>query len=458
MLALLNDVLDLSRIEAGHMEMAQEEFDLRAVLDEVRDTLGSSAELAGLELRCNTPSDLPGLLLGDPQRVRQVLLNLVGNALKFTERGTVEVEVKVVRQGSAAALLRISVHDTGIGIPPEELPALFEKFARGRPSDGRPRGGTGLGLTIAREIVERMGGTLTATSRPGVGSSFHAEIEFPVVDARLPGHGADVLVGRRVLVVDGDADRQRQLARRVRRLGCRYEFGTSGAEALAKLRHAAESGDGYWAVLLCESCPGMAAEEFRGQVLGDPRLAATPVLDYATGPVRQSDLAARLLALADGIGAAANITRQATTVESASAGSREAVDDARPTGAPQRILLVEDNEVNRKLVLAMLERSGCETVVARDGIEGVEAARGGGFDLVLMDCQMPKMDGYAATRAIRELPGEAGSVAIVALTANAMDGDRARCLDAGMDDYLAKPLRGVELDAMLRRWLPSAGR
>jgi len=441
MLGLLNDVLDLSRIEAGHMELVQEEFDLRSVLDEVVDTFRSSAELAELELRLSVPANLPGMLLGDAQRLRQVLLNLVGNALKFTEQGRVDLEAEVVRQGAGSATLRLSVRDTGVGIPEADLPRLFEKFTRGRSPDGRTRGGTGLGLTISREIVERMGGTLAATSEVGSGSCFRVEIELPVVDPRLPVGEADALVGRRVLVVDGDADRQRQAARRLRRLGCRYEYGGPPREALARLRHAAEAGDPYWAVLAADDATGHDVDALEAQLRLDLKCAAVPVLRYGRTPLRQARLAEQLLDLV----ATENGAGDASRPPAKEPGS----------GPVPHVLLVEDNEVNRVLLATMLERLGCTIEAANDGVDGVAAATRGGFDLIFMDCQMPRMDGYAATRAIRELPGEAGAVPIVALTASAVDGDRERCLQAGMDDYLSKPLQGAQLAAVLRRWVPS---
>ena len=468
MLALLNDILDLSRIEAGRMELETSAFGLRGLLDEVHETLSANSTLSGLKWACEVQPEVPDALLGDSQRLRQVLLNLAGNALKFTEKGNVTVRVAATERVGDAVGLRFRVEDTGIGISEEELPRLFAKFTQGAGGTSL-RSGSGLGLTISREIVHLMGGRMGAESTLGEGSCFWFEITLPLATPRTvdPDESADVLVGRRVLVADTPGPRLRTLARLVRRAGCRYETTTAGGEALARLRHAVEGDDPYWMVLLGDALEGMTATDFRRSVQSDAKLRrihlvrlgeADEEVDTRPGaavlphPPTVEGLRALLVRLAMAPQATEPAAAQQVAAELPTAQAPPPADTPTPTDQA-RILVVDDNSVNRMLVKAMLDRCGHQVDMVDGGVAAVAAVAATDYDVVLMDCSMPDVDGFEATRRIRALDGDRATVAVIALTAHVMEGDRARCLEAGMDDYLSKPVRSEELRDTVDRWL-----
>ena len=479
MLALLNDILDLSRIEAGRMELEAVEFEPRKVLEEVQDGLGSRATLKNLDWNAFATEDVPMALVGDSLRLRQVLLNLAGNAMKFTEKGEVVIETRLIERMDDMARLRFEIRDTGCGIPSEVLPHLFEKFIQADTSTTRTHGGSGLGLAISRELVDLMDGRMGALSTEGEGSTFWFEVDFPVSQVLMPPVGtAEVLVGRRVLVVDDIETNLRVLSGQVRRMGCRYETAGNANEAMARLQDAILNDDPF-SVMICDNLmPGRSGMQLATDVRRDPRfdgmvmmlmtsnrvkgdisLARTAgFVGHLTKPVKYPTLKRELLRL---VGEeeplppppprAEDMRREAPALLPAP----DVDDDADPAGSmpTARILLAEDNVVNRKLAERILTSAGLEVDWASDGNKALHMASEQTYDLILMDCQMPEMDGYEATRRIRALGGSNITLPIIALTANAMVGDRKKCLDAGMDDYVSKPLKREIFLEVLRHWL-----
>ncbi|MCP4094017.1 MAG: response regulator [Planctomycetes bacterium] len=469
MLDLLNDILDLSRIEAGKMELEAAEFDIHKVLEEVQDSLGARAVLKNIDWNALASDEVPGTLVGDSTRLRQILLNLAGNAMKFTNKGEVAVEVDVVTRTEDEVRLRMEVRDTGCGIAEETLPGLFEKFTQADASTTRTHGGSGLGLAITRELVDLMGGRLGALSTLGEGSVFWVELEFPVIKNRISSSGtAELLVGRRILIVDDIETNQRVLSGQVRRMGCRYETASNATQALARLREAIE-GDDPFSMMLCDKqMPGMSGMQLAHHIRkdqelddlvmalmssnrdrGDTALARTSgFCAHLSKPVKFSRLKRELL----------HILGDQGDAQAPRAKVNKNTQDTSPDAEQNisgRVLLAEDNAVNRKLAERMLAGTSLDVTTVVNGLEALHAAASGDFDLVLMDCQMPEMDGYEATRRIRALKAPLNKIPIVALTANAMVGDRRKCLAEGMDDYLSKPLTKERLLSVLREWLVS---
>ncbi len=463
---VINDILDFSKIEAGRMDVEAIEFQPQDLIPDIVRTLAARALEKGLELRCRTEPDLPPTLLGDPGRLRQVLLNLVGNALKFTERGAVEVSVGVASREPGAVLLQISVRDTGIGIAADQQQRIFDAFSQADSGITRRYGGTGLGLTICARLVELMGGRIGVRSAPGQGSEFHFTLrcgvpEFQAAALPLALEAESALQGLHVLLlVDGAAARD-PLLRVLHSWGLVPHVALDSAAATAVLHEAKQRGQSCRLALLDLVLPGSdafaVAQQLRDAAAPDPialvmlssigqrgdalRCREIGVHAFLSKPVPPSELYNAIVsALAgdDTSAAPALITRHSL---------RE-----RRRGA--KILLVEDNEVNRVLATVILERMGHSATVAQDGVEAVELCAQHAFDLVLMDMQMPRLDGLQATALIRAQGAAQREVPIVALTANAFDSDRRRCLEAGMDDYLAKPFDARQLAEKLERWLP----
>ncbi len=479
LLHLINDILDLSKIEAGKVELEAAPFDLLMVLEGVQDSLSPKALEKRLDWNSFARAEVPTQLIGDPLRLRQVLLNLASNAIKFTEHGEVSLEVTLVERDSAGARLKFSVRDTGIGIAPEARARLFQKFSQADSSTTRRYGGTGLGLTISRQLVQMMGGDIEVVSQTGEGSTFSFAIPLPVQPNNgAPPAASDLLVGRRVLVLDDLETNRRVLSGQARRLGCRYDVCADADEAERLLASAHEQGDPYFCVWGDYCMPGRNGLEFAHSVRSDARHAHLRLLLLSSylhelGDERAAQEAGFDLQIAKPVKLAQ--LREAMTRLVLAPAPLYAAPHAKPhpasvnpplgtalqpaagtDAAPARILLAEDNAVNRKLVLRMLQNAGYAAQIAENGVQAVAAVGAAEFDLILMDCQMPEMDGFAATRAIRALGGRNAEVPVVALTANAMVGDRERCLAAGMDDYLSKPLRAEEFIRMLERWLGRA--
>ncbi len=464
LLNVINDILDFSKVEAGRLELEELDFDLRESVENVCDILAQRAHDKGLELVTVVDERVPDALIGDSGRLRQVLMNLVGNAVKFTESGEVSVRVDLVEESAEAAFLKFEVRDTGIGIPAEALPRLFHAFVQADGSTTRKYGGTGLGLAISRQIVGLMGGEIGATSTPGAGSVFRFTARF----ARRVGSSARrvarrvELLGRRTLVVDDNATNREVLARSLQSCGMAVTCAADGPSALRLALEAAGRGMPYELGVLDMMMPGMDGLQLTRAIRGSPELPHMGLLlltsvggqgepaearragvdAYLTKPIRQAQLVDCL------------VTMLGRGDASLSAGGpAPAAETARQSGA--RILIVDDNAVNRAVIVGMLEVYQCVTVEAGNGREAVTAVSDGSFDLVFMDCQMPVLDGFEATAEIRRLERLDGHrrVPIVALTASALKGERERCLAAGMDDYLSKPVRQSELGDAVRRWV-----
>ena len=386
-------------------------------------------------------------------RLRQVLTNLVGNAVKFTEAGRVTLEAEVLAESATHVRLRLTVRDTGIGIPRDRQAAIFESFTQADGSTTRRYGGTGLGLTISRQLSALMGGQLGLASEPGVGSAFWVELGLEreeVVDAEPPSTPAS-LAGLRVLVVDDFDVNRRIYCEQLRSWGCVADAVASGAAALDAL-HATVDVDPYRLVLLDMHMPGMDGAMTAAAIKADPRLAAVPiVLLSSIGTCSRAEMHER--------GFAAVLTKPVRQSHLRDIVATVAGDRAAAPAAPAaplrarlglRVLLAEDNAVNRKVTLQMLARLGCDSSAVEDGARAVAALAAGDYDVVLMDVQMPEMDGFEATAAIRRREhASGGHVPIIAMTAHAMEGDRERCLAAGLDGYLAKPVKMDELARVL---------
>jgi signal transduction histidine kinase/DNA-binding response OmpR family regulator len=480
LLHIINDILDFSTIEAGRLHFESVDFSVREITEEVAELLASRAHAKDLEMLLRIDDDVPAFVHGDPGRLRQVLINLIGNAVKFTARGEVEIRVRLAPPGAGhpeehrlcapagSCALEFTVRDTGIGMTASARERIFNAFSQADGSATRRFGGTGLGLVISRQLVELMGGTIDVESTPGEGSTFRFVAVLPVSDtpASLP-QWTDELRGLRALIVDDKPASCAILQRHASACGIASTAADCAERALAMLADAAAGGSPYDVVLIDMKMPGTSGAQLAHAIAaaaayGAPKLimmtslsarevaANTPppgVYACINKPVRRAELYGCI----------------AGTIGRASGGAAAATPaDAQPAAIAARVLVVEDNRINQQICLAMLRSFGCETEIAGNGREGFDAACGGEFDLVLMDCQMPEMDGYAATALIRARESDLNAhradgtperhIPIVALTANAMEGDREKCLSAGMDDYLTKPFKKDQLHAMLRRW------
>ncbi len=476
LLTVINDILDFSKIEAGKLHLDPAPFPVRDSLDDTVRTLGLRAQQKGLELACHVAPDVPDVLVGDVGRLRQVLVNLVGNAIKFTERGEVVVDVQVCAPppGAAAApeelWLALSVSDTGIGIPADKLEAVFRPFEQVDSSASRRFGGTGLGLAIAAQLVALMGGRLAVESTPGRGSTFSFRARFgaaPGAAAPAPREPADVR-GLPVLVVDDNATNRHILEEMLANWRMRPTAVAGGREALAELMRAAAAGEPYPFLLVDARMPDMDGFELAAQVKAHPELAGATIMmlvsadrqgnaercraagisAYLMKPLKQSELLNTIQDVLSACGVPQLIE----------AGRRAPAEPhVTPSAAPLRVLLAEDNAINQQLALRILQKRGHEVVVAANGREALEALGRGRFDVVLMDLEMPEVGGFEATAALRAREKETGShVPVVALTAHAMKGDRERCLAAGMDGYVTKPILARELFAALDEVLAGA--
>jgi signal transduction histidine kinase/DNA-binding response OmpR family regulator/HPt (histidine-containing phosphotransfer) domain-containing protein len=465
LLAIINDVLDFSKIEAGKLDLEQVDFDLSELLGEALDMVTALAQRKSLELDLTLGETIPPVLVGDPTRLRQVLLNLLSNAVKFTERGWVRLTANLMQATADRAVVRFEVSDTGIGITAAARAQLFREFSQADTSTTRKFGGTGLGLAISKRLVEKMGGTIDFESEPGRGTRFWFTVDLPIGHLTPEAKSAErALGGVRVLVVDDNATNRQVLRRHLSTAGVKVVEAAAGPEALIHLLSAAQGGEPFDVVLLDFHMPVMdgmmLARAIRSQEPGRripimlvasyrdkeklEEARSLGVVEYLVKPVRKAAL----------LGAVARLAGR----------SPDAADErsTKPPAPPQtrrRVLLVEDNAVNQRVGVLMLEKLNCLVEVAANGREAVERTAATRYDLVLMDCQMPVMDGFAATAEIRKLPGPAARTPIIALTANALAGERDRCLAAGMDDYLPKPVNQRLLAEKLDQWAPqgSAG-
>ena len=468
LLTVINDILDFSKIEAGRVDLEETDFDVRDCLEGTLKMLSLRADEKGVELLCEIDPAVPETVRGDSNRLRQVIVNLVGNAIKFTDEGEVAVKVESEASGGKDRLLHFTVSDTGIGIAPEKLKSIFDPFTQADSSTTRKYGGTGLGLTISVRLVEMMGGSIRVESEIGKGTKFHFTARVGVVDARPIQIGtiapAELLRGVKVLIVDDNRTNRRILEGMITRWEMKTTSVPGGEEALLELSAARETGQPYGLILTDMHMPKMDGFTLIERIRQRPELSTATIMmltsaghrgdaercrelgvaAYLMKPVRQSELReaiARALGAREQNGAIPLITRYS-------------LGDARDPDTILRILVAEDNPVNQRLIARLLEKRGHRVTMVADGRETVEAVEKDIYDLVLMDIQMPEMDGLEATAAIRKR--EAGTevhVPIVALTAYAMKDDRDRCIAAGMDGYLSKPLRPQELDQLLEGYI-----
>ncbi len=467
LLAVINDILDFSKIEAGKLDLEELDFDLRTMLEDVAEMLAVRAQDKGLELICRIDPEMPTLLRGDPGRLRQILVNLIGNAIKFTSEGEVVVETRPEMESESIIRLRFEVRDTGIGIPEEKLGLLFSAFQQVDASTTRRFGGTGLGLVISKRLARLMGGEIGVTSGAGRGSTFWFSA---VLRKQDPSRGAGLeradVRGVRILAVDDNATNRLVLSEQLSSWGVRHEEADSAAQALRMLQAAVTAGDPFRIVITDMQMPVTDGETLGKAIKADPALRGALLVmmtslglrgdakrleeigfsAYLTKPVKQSqlhDCLATVLGRSLGNG----------RVEPALL-TRHSLSEARRHGF--RILLADDNSTNQQVALRVLEKLGYRAEAVANGQEAVQALSDAPYDLVFMDVQMPVMDGFEATRAIRS--GTSGvrnpRVPVIAMTAHAMKGDRERCLEEGMDDYVSKPIVPADLVKALEKWLP----
>jgi len=475
LLTIINDILDFSKIEAGKLAFETLDFDLVETVEGALDMFAERARQKGIELACSVPADLPRRLRGDPGRLRQVITNLMGNALKFTEKGEVVVRVTKESETDTHAVIGFSVKDTGVGIPAEVKSRLFQAFSQADSTTTRRFGGTGLGLAISKQLVEMMGGQIGVNSELGKGSTFwfHVRLEKQTgAEEPAPAFYLHDIFDLRVLVVDDNATNRQILRHQLYAWKMQKGSAANGYEALDLLREAAEEKKPYDLALLDMQMPEMDGMTLARAIKADPLISATRIIiltsmgymhsqeelraagvdAYLIKPVKQSRLFDCLV----------NVLGR-TAAEHAFAKTAIEAAPVQPTAemaqlSHTRILLAEDNTVNQKVALAQLKGLGFTADAVANGHEVLSALRQVPYDIIFMDCQMPEMDGYEASRLIREAERKSNAswkvpVRIVAMTANAMAGDREMCIAAGMDDYLSKPVRKTDLQSALIKWI-----
>ncbi len=459
LLMIINDILDFSKIEAGKLEIEMLDYDFYQAVEDVVQLLASRAHSKGLELAVRFDEALPSALHGDPYRFRQVLTNLLGNALKFTDQGEVLIDIAC----DEARGLLISVHDTGAGMSKATCDKLFTAFEQADSSTTRRYGGTGLGLAISRKLVQLMGGEIGVDSALGKGSTFW--FTMPLHKATQPPKAAypKALTDKRVLIVDDNATNTEILLHHARAAGMQHASASNGFEAMAQLQHAHASGKPFDLAVVDMKMPGMNGLELAAAVRENAALHALPIIMVTS--LHSGDELSRARELGVGAYLAKPVRRQdlframAQAVGGPAARAQDAVAGvSNRTLIRAHVLLAEDNSVNQIVARNMFKLIGCTFEIVPNGQAALDAAKQGGYDIVLMDCQMPILDGYAATRAIRaweaEQPNGGKRIPIVALTANALVGDADTCIAAGMDDHLAKPYSRNQLTATMARWLP----
>jgi signal transduction histidine kinase/DNA-binding response OmpR family regulator len=466
LLTVINDILDFSKIEAGKIDLEAVDFNLRDCLEATLKTLAVRGDEKGLELLCEIAPEVPEIVQADSSRLRQILTNLIGNAIKFTDEGEVALRVQVDASDKERRLLQFIVSDTGIGIPPEKQKLIFDPFTQADTSTTRKYGGTGLGLTISSRLVAMMGGKLWLESEVGCGTQFHFTLQCKCSDATVElGTVAppEVLRGVKVLIVDDNRTNRRILEGILKRWEMKFTSVEDGDTALEELSAAREVAEPYALILTDVHMPGMNGFTLVEHIRHTPGLSTATIMmltsaghrgdalrckelgvsAYLLKPIRQSELReaiARVLGAREQQGAIPLLTRYS-------------LHDARDPAEVLRILLAEDNVVNQRLATRLLEKRGHRVSVAANGREALEALAKDNYDLVLMDVQMPEMDGMEATAKIREMEKITGRhQPVVALTAHAMKADHDLCLAAGMDGYLTKPIRQLELDELLEKY------
>ncbi len=464
LLGIINDILDFSKIEAGKLDIEKIEFRLEDVFDNLANLVGLKAEEKGLELMFDLPADLPTALIGDPLRLGQILVNLGNNAVKFTEKGEIIVAVAVMEQNNNEAKLHFSVRDSGIGMTPEQQQKLFQSFSQADTSTTRRFGGTGLGLAISKKLSELMGGEIWVESEVGSGSTFHFTVKLAVQQGILSKRrSAKTELGiLRVMVVDDNSSAREILSNMLASMGLQVDQATSGQQALAELEQANDSNP-FQLVLMDWKMPGMDGVETTRNIQTNEKLTTLPAVIMVTA--YDQDAASQM---AEGVDIKAFLTKPVTTSNLFDAimvaMGREMVSETRSTSRQHetgialaklrgaKVLLVEDNEINQELAVDLLTSNGLIVEVANNGQEALDKLSQSSFDGVLMDCQMPVLDGYEATRQLRKMP-QFKELPILAMTANAMAGDRERVLEAGMNDHIAKPISVEEMFGKMALWI-----
>jgi two-component system sensor histidine kinase/response regulator len=470
LLKIINDILDYSKIEAGKIELESIDFNLRTVLEGIADLTAVKAQEKNLEY-CNLihPS-VPTFLRGDPGRLRQVLINLIGNAVKFTDEGEVTISVRLESQTDTKAFVRFSVIDTGIGIPEDKSDVLFDSFSQVDATTTRKYGGTGLGLSISKQLVTLMAGTIGVHSKAGKGSEFWFTARFDKqhqpIDSRIV--PKQDISGKHILIVDDNRTNRFVLKEDLRLWNCRFDEASGGAEAIQKLTMAKENKDPFEIAIIDMQMPRMDGAQLGEKIKADPKLENTIMImltsigkrgdakwmrqigfsAYLKKPIKQD-------ALFECLSTVHAVKPGKETNNDSSLITRHSI--AERLDNETRILLVEDNHINKRVALGSLKKIGYKADVAENGLEALQALEKRSYDLVLMDCQMPEMDGYEATRQIRNPDSRVTNhdVPIVAMTANAMPDDQQKCMDAGMNDYLSKPVKIDALSHMLEKWMPA---
>ena len=465
LLTVVNDILDFSKIEAGALAFERLDFALRGLVESSVDLFAEVAKRRRIDLATLVFSEVPDALRGDPGRLRQVITNLVGNAIKFTEAGEVTIRVTTQAQTDQEVVLRFAISDTGIGIPAETRARLFQPFVQADGSTSRRYGGTGLGLAISAQLVARMNGQIGVESVPGRGSTFWFTARFEKQPAAVAADQPGVpLEGRRILIVDDNATNRTILTHYVSAWGMVVEQASDAEQALARLRSAAALGTPFDVAIVDLMMPGMTGLELARAARSDPATTSTRmilmpsfgkrghaldaqaagIVAYLVKPVKQSELEACLTAVFRGNGATATSPRLVTRHTLAEASGR----------VTPRILIAEDNPVNQKVLMAQVSKLGYRADIVGDGAAALAALERYRYALVLMDVHMPTMDGYAATEELRKREAGLRHTRVIAVTASAIHGERDHCIAAGMDDYLTKPTRQVDLAAILEKWLP----
>ena len=463
LLAILNDILDLSKIEAGMLSLEVIDFDLLQTLEDVAHLLVERAQSKGLELLCDLPPELPRFLRGDPSRLRQVLTNLLGNAIKFTTTGEVVLRSRVAQSTDTAVQVRFEIQDTGIGIDPAVQHQLFQPFTQAGVSTAREYGGTGLGLAICKRLVELMGGEIGVHSTLGQGATFWFSVRLSMPVSPVLPTPRTALTGARILIVDDNATNRMILERYLSAWGLQHTSAASATQALQHLRKAITLQQPYALALLDMAMPIVDGLGLARAIRAEPTLQGLPLILLSSaghpGAAVEALHIARCLS---------KPVRQSTLYNTmASVLSTAMAPPPVPWSSPSaalrglrgHILLVEDNAINQQVAAGMLRNLGVTFDVAANGQEAVDAVSRQDYDLVLMDCEMPGMDGFQATRLIRTRestqPRAGGPLPIIAMTAHAFQGAREECITAGMNDYLAKPINQVRLGTLLLHWLPS---
>ena len=483
LLSLINDILEYGKIEAGKLELECIDFNLRTTVEDVLGQFAERAQTKGLEITGLVHASVPTGLRGDPGRLRQILTNFVGNAIKFTEQGDVTVQAFLEKDLADTVVVRFEVTDSGIGIPPEVQARLFQPFTQADSSTSRKYGGTGLGLAISKQLTEQMGGSVGITSQPGHGTTFWSTAHFlKQTTSPLAIMPSAELTGRRVLIVDDNESNRIILHHLVTGWGMVDDQAQDGTSAIALIEQQAGNGVSYDVAIVDMVMPGKDGLQFAKEMKIHPVGSLVPLViltslvqrghaelarqagfvAYLTKPVRHDQLSNCLRTVLGLSGLVSEGTPPAVTAPAPPLITRHTLAETRSAA---RVLVAEDNLINQKLTVRMLEKLGVQSDVVGNGQEALAALARGSYAVVLMDCQMPLVDGFEATRLIRQREtaiqesAAAGSpemrhIAIVALTANAMQGDRERCLAAGMDDYLTKPVRKEDLKGVLDRWIP----